>query len=177
MSHDSASSDQSGQHFGQMGNDFASADIMGSDMENISWSTLFGGLKVNTGLRFFVVFTTFICWLYVVYWVRHHEPFVNQAIGISAPHSQTAAADRSIIARTIKVFTFQTSAIGASSFYTPTPAAGGLHPPLQVLPQQLNFSAAMQGKPHAAPGQAMSSPLIGPSEQAFDQRFGSPVRP
>jgi len=184
MSNDAGSGDQSGQHFGQLGSDFASTNIMGTDMENISWSTFFAGLKVNTGIRFVVVFSTFICWLYVVYWVRHHEPFANQAVGISAPHSATTAADRSLIARVIKVFPFQTSAIGASSFYAPSPAE-------KISPRQLNFRTgtynesfgqATQEKAYTTgwvltPGSTKASPLIGPSEQKFDQRFGSPVLP
>jgi hypothetical protein len=180
---DENSANQPAQNFGQIGNDFASTDIMGSDMENISWSTLFQGIKVNTGVRFIVVFLTFVSWLYVVYWVRHHEPFVNQAMGVSAPHSATTAADRSIIARVINVFPFHSSGIKSSAFYSPSPVERVQPKPSYFSVDTYNKSFG-QGRPKKAytgwalnPGPTMAPPLIGPAEQKFDQRFGSPVLP
>jgi len=190
MSHDGGSGghgDQGGSHSGQGHGfgDFSNADIIGSDIENINWSTLFSGLKVNTGVRFIIVFAAFSCWLYVIYWIRHHEPLSNQVIGVSVPQSSTLAADRSIIARVSKVFPFQTPALVSGSFYTPTPGAAAPSPqPTNNYGLGLynkSFGEAVQEKVHlspsVAPGQAMSSTLIAPSEQEFDQRFGSPARP
>ena len=196
MSHDGASGGQEGQSSGHAGGqegqhsghtggfgDFSGADILGSNLQNISWSTLFEGLKINSGVRFVVVFTAFISWLYVIYWIRHHEPFSNQVIGVSAPRTSTSDADRSILGRITKVFPFQTPAIANSSFYAPTP--GGAEP----IPQSnfvlggynKNFGEAIRGRAqtatYAGPGQALSAPLIAPSEQGFDPRFGSPARP
>jgi len=184
MNHDQGSDGQAVQHFGQTGSDFASADILGSDMENISVSTLFTGLQVSTGIRFAVLFAAFIGWLYVVYWIRHHEPFVNQAIGISAPHSPTAAADRSLIARIGKVFPFQTPTMG-DGLYAPTPGVAVPSPQpnsnFGLGIYNKSFGEANRENAHtinyAAPGQAVSSPLIGPSEQEFDPRFGRPAHP
>jgi len=180
---DENTANQPGQNFGQLGNDFASTDIMGSDMENISWPALFQGLKVNTGVRFIVVFSTFVCWLYVVYWVRHHEPFINQSMGISAPHSATTAADRSIMAHVIKVLPFHSPGIKSSAFYSPKPIE-------RVPLKQSYFTAGAynesfgQGRATKTytgwalnPGPTMAAPLIAPAEQKFDQRFGSPALP
>ncbi len=183
MSHDGGSTGHSAGHTGDQAahfGDFSTADILGSDVENISWSTLFQGLKVNTGIRFFVVFTAFASWLYVIYWIRHHEPFSNQVIGVSAPRSRTTDADRTILAGIKRVFPFQTPAIASGSFYTPVP--GNTAPPPNNNGLGLynkSFGEAIQEQVqatmHAAPGQAISAPLIGCPEPEFDQRFGSPA--
>ena len=192
MSHDGGSAVHSGQggpsghHAGQGhgSGDFSNADILGADVENISWSTLFEGLQVNSGIRFIIVFAAFSCWLYVIYWIRHHEPFSNQVIGVSAPHSPTVDADRSLLARIYKVFPFQTPALASGSFYVPTP--GATAPPLlqnnNLGIYNKSFGEATQEKApilsiYSTNRQIKPFPLIVPSEQNFDQRFGSPTSP
>lgn len=199
-----AHSGQSGHvhHSGQIG-DFSNANILGADIANISWSTLFQGLKVSSGIRFFIVFAAFTGWLYVIYWIRHHEPFSNQVLGIAAPQSSTAAADRSLIDGIRKVFPFQTSATYNNLLYAPSPS-----PPAPVVPppaissrdlpagavnasESSYFGQGIDGRAlftegiqvprpaitYVAPGQAISAPMVNCWDQDFDSRFGSPNQP
>ncbi len=169
----------SGHHSMHIG-DLQNSNILGSELQAISFSTLIEGLKVNSGVRFAVLFATFIGWLYVVYWVRHHEPLANQTIGITTIQSSTAAEDRSIVAGIKNAFPFRTcSAMGGLYCPSPKPAEGSLEannmnqPPSQyqtgIFPEFQQAVSAQVG-----PGQAMSASFSEFSEQGFDQRFGSP---
>jgi hypothetical protein len=95
----------------------------------------------------------------------------------------TVAVDRSLIAGVKRVFPFQTPAVASRDLYGEIP--GGEKP---SLPDSKNYVLGTYNKrfgdvgppqarvlPYIAPGQANSSSLIGPAEQQFDQRFGSPA--
>lgn len=185
------SSGQAG-HGGQgqslMPGDFSNADILGSDFEAFSWSHLTSGLKVNSGVRFAIIFMAFMGWLFVVYWIRHHEPLTNQVLGIAVPQSSTAAADRALISDVKKVLPFQIPTT-VRSFYAPTPQqsssnilpvinAPNYNRPLSasnMLDTPTHFTAKPSVIQASAPGQAISAPLSDFCTQEYDQRFGSPV--
>ena len=166
--------------------DIAHTGIMGAEADGISWSTVFEGLKISTGIRFFIVFAAFVSWLYVIYWIRHHEPFSDQVIGMSSPKSSTADADRFLVAGIKRVFPFQTPATLTGSFYAPIPGSsilpsGAINNNYVLGRYDKRFGEANQSgarmTSYAASGQAIPSPLIGPADQQYDQRFGSPARP
>jgi hypothetical protein len=80
------------------------------------------GINVTPNFLFILLFAGFIGWLFVIYWVRHHEPLANSVLGTSVASSPTAAADRRLIAGTKIAFPTRTCA-EMGDIYVPTPQA------------------------------------------------------
>ena len=123
------------------------------------------GLRINNGIRFGVLFIAFFGWLYIVYWVRHHEPLTQQTIGLNAASAPTAAQDKSIVSSVSKAFPFKTS-----------PEFGMLYAP---SPQNVNKSSSYIEPNRKIPlklraGEALSAP-INYVDGDFDERFGQPT--
>jgi hypothetical protein len=72
-------------------------------------SDVLQGVKLTPNMLFMMLYASFVSWLFVIYWIRHHEPLANSVLGTAAPGSATAAADRRIIAGTKLAFPARTS--------------------------------------------------------------------
>jgi hypothetical protein len=83
-------------------------------------SDVFQGINVTPNTMFFMLFMGFFLWLYVIYFIRHHEPLANQVIGTGAGYSATAAADRNLVAGIRHAVPIRTGP-GTGSVYVPIP--------------------------------------------------------
>lgn len=68
-----------------------------SALQALRVSNIFHGLQVTPNTLFLLLFVGMGVWLYVVYFVRHHEPLANQVLGTGAAYSAAANADRNIV--------------------------------------------------------------------------------
>lgn len=71
-----------------------SAHATASAMQGVKLSTALKGLNITSNFMWLVLFVGFFLWLFVVYWIRHHEPFANHVLGPAASHSSTGRDDR-----------------------------------------------------------------------------------
>jgi hypothetical protein len=71
--------------------------IWTSALQGLKLSHALEGISISVNAWFFMFFMGCIAWLFVVYWIRHHEPFADAVLGKGAAKYQTAAADRMII--------------------------------------------------------------------------------
>ncbi len=55
------------------------------------------GINVSANFLFLLLFIGFFAWLFVIYFIRHHEPLANHVIGSGAAQSATASADRQLV--------------------------------------------------------------------------------
>ena len=87
----------------------AQGQALQAPTSRVSWTKALGavklsdvlqGVKLTPNMLFIMLYASFVGWLFVIYWIRHHEPLANSVLGTSAPGSATAAADRRIIAGT-----------------------------------------------------------------------------
>ncbi len=100
--------------------------IWNSALQSMKLSNLFAGIHISPNVLFFLMFSAFVGWLFVLYWIRHNEPFANQVLGSNA-YSPTAAADRRMIAGVRSAMPFRTTATGGY-IYTPNTTVPGYHP-------------------------------------------------
>ncbi len=100
--------------------------IWNSALQSMKLSNLFQGIHISPNVLFFLMFSAFFGWLFVLYWIRHNEPFANQVLGSNA-YSPTAAADRRLVAGVRSAMPFKT--VPTSGYiYTPNTAVPGHHP-------------------------------------------------
>lgn len=71
-----------------------SAQATANAMQGVKLSTALKGLNITSNFMWLVLFVGFFLWLFVVYWIRHHEPFANHVLGPAASHSSTGRDDR-----------------------------------------------------------------------------------
>jgi hypothetical protein len=168
---------ESGHHVLSVG-DLSNDNMTGTDYQYFNVTNFIDGLRINMGIRFAILFIAFAGWLYVVYWIRHHEPLANQVIGINTP---TANQDRSIIAAMKNSYALKTTSDLASPYVPESPpidkSVEFTYPSItnnNFVPAPEEFSYKRQDRMPVGPGQAMSSPIVSP-DLNFDQRFGLPV--
>jgi len=171
----------SGHHSLSIGN-LSNDNMTGTDYQYFNLANLADGLKINMGFRFAILFIAFAGWLYVIYWVRHHEPLANQVIGVNTCNSPTANQDRSIMAAMKNCYVLKTTPDLAPP-YVPCPQTVD-KPKEFTYPSftNTNFGQAfdkvdykIEDRTQLGPGQAISSPIAYPDLINFDQRFGMPV--
>lgn len=66
-------------------------------MQGVKISSALKGLNITSNFMWLVLFVGFFLWLFVVYWIRHNEPFANHVLGPGAAHSKTGHDDRRLI--------------------------------------------------------------------------------
>lgn len=91
-------------------------------MQSLKVSDAMQGINVTPNFLFILLFAGLTSWLFVIYWIRHHEPLANSVLGTGAARSATAAADRRLIGGVKYALPFHTSAT-TGDFYVPTPGA------------------------------------------------------
>lgn len=147
--------------------DLLNYNLLGGDIQYYNFQNLIEGLRINNGIRFSILFIAFFGWLYIVYWLRHHEPLKHQAIGMSTVSTVTTPQDKSIIASIKNCFPLKTSA-DFGTLYVPTPE--DTPPENQYMAPRIQ-SKETQPPITGQPGQAISAPLTY-TDPDFDQRFG-----
>ncbi len=78
-------------------------------LQGLKLSDALSGITFSQNFMWFVLFAGFFLWLFVIYWVRHHEPLANQVIGEPKDHAPTAGADRELVAGIKRVLPVRTS--------------------------------------------------------------------
>lgn len=113
-----------------------------SSLQSLKLSDIFQGLNVTPNVMLLLLFAGFAVWIFVVYWVRHHEPLTNQVLGTGGGYASTAHADRKIVAGIRHALPLRTSAntgtiyvpITGTDAQPPNPASGAFAaaPPLHA---------------------------------------------
>jgi hypothetical protein len=88
-------------------------------MQGIKLSHFFSGIYFSPANWLFTLFLFFVSWLFVVYFIRHHEPFANFVLGASTVQSSTAQYDRNLIAGCNDALPLRTSA--RMTLWAPSP--------------------------------------------------------
>ncbi len=170
--------DQSGHHVLNVG-DLSNDNMLGTDYQYWNLKHFAEGLKINTGMRFAILFIAFAGWLYIIYWIRHHEPFANQAIGVQTSLAPTANEDKRMVAAIKNAFPWRTSA-NMGNLFVPSPQGAQLLE--ESSPNNANRnnqttnsdSGLLENRFSVGPGQAISAPIVYPKLN-IDQRFGLPT--
>jgi hypothetical protein len=134
-------------------------------------SHLFEGLTVSRNFKLLCLLASLVLWLFVVYWVRHHEPLLHQVMGNAVLHSPTADADRQIVNRVKGAFPIKTS-----------PQTGSVYQPdVSVTDNIVASATSNQSTPptYASANQTYAYPSVGAgqaiSAPTFEQaKFGLP---
>ncbi len=134
-------------------------------------SHLFEGLTVSRNFKLLCLLASLVLWLFVIYWVRHHEPLLHQVMGNAVLHSPTADADRQIVSRVQGAFPIRTS-----------PQTGSVYQPdVSVTDNNAASTNSNQSAPaiYGSANQAYAYPSVGAgqaiSAPAFEQaKFGFP---
>jgi|GEM_PF-611771 len=154
-----------------------------SALQGLKLENLMAGINITPNFLLLMLFASFVGWLGVVYWIRHHEPFANQVLGSSAAYAPTAADDRRLIGHAREAMPFKTVA-RSGMVYCPNP--GQNNPPANGSPVNNSLSQAMssafgQGQaPSASSAQPMamqsttsSSPVNQSLSAAMSSAFAS----
>lgn len=112
--------------------------IWNSALQHVKLAHLFEGFKVTENFWLMTLFGCFIAWLFVVYWIRRHEPFANAVLGKTPVCGN--AADRRVISGASEAIPIRTSS-QSNSFYVPNPGSTNM-PSSMVRTTDLIPSAA-----------------------------------
>ncbi|CAN5735938.1 hypothetical protein BH10CYA1_BH10CYA1_34240 [soil metagenome] len=136
-----------GSH-GDGGQNPSQTPIWTSALQGMKLSHALEGIKVSINVWFFFFYMMCIFWLFLVYWIRHHEPLANGVLGRGAAKYETAAADRRIIDNCRDATPIRTSQNQAC--YAPMPAE--FHDPsAQQAIKAAAFNANTANQPYFAP--------------------------
>jgi hypothetical protein len=124
-----------------------------SALQSVKISDALQGINVTPGFLFILLFLGFICWLYVIYWVRHHEPLANSVLGVGAPMTRMSQVDRQLLNGTKYAFPQHTTN-ETGDIYVP----GVPESPVPSLSLSLDKAGSVQ----AAPLMPMPAPPIPP---------------
>lgn len=91
-------------------------------LHGVKFSDVFQGISLSTNFLFLLLFVGLFLWLFVIYWVRHHEPFANQVLGSPRASAADTAADRALVGGIKKAFPVRTSE-HTGEIYVPGPQA------------------------------------------------------
>lgn len=106
--------------------------IWSSALQSMKLSNALQGIVITPSVWLLLLFTGFVAWLFVIYWIRHHEPLINAVIGTGAAQSATAGYDRKMMAGIKDAFPVRTR----GELYCPSP------PPIQAPNAELGPGAA-----------------------------------
>lgn len=133
---------------------------------SISWSSALRSMKLSDALQgiyitpnmlFLFLGLGFALWLYVVYWVRHHEPLANQVLGTSLGRSVAARADRQIVNGVKNAFPVRTG-----------PTTGMIYVPNSTIETHYLPSAPpMSAQAAGAQGMAVGAGFLPKRQPAF----------
>lgn len=139
-------------------------------------SELLSGFQVTPNFLFFLLFAGFTLWIFVVYWIRHNEPFANQVLGSSKAHPVKSAMDRKLVAGIKNAYPVQTSST-TGEVYVPQ----GVFVPPGSSEQEAGLLAPGQSGHNGESGQQIAGyaavdPALTPTHAGFapEHHFGAP---
>lgn len=91
--------------------------------KSIKFTDLLHGIKITPNFLFLCLFMGFFFWLFVIYWIRHHEPLANQVLGTPKVDPERAAIDMKLVAGVKQAFPVQTSATTGEIYVPGSPVA------------------------------------------------------
>ena len=144
----------------------------GAAVKDLKLSDAFSGIKITPNFMFFLLFLGFFLWLFVIYWVRHHEPLANQVLGTPKAHPHKSALDRQLVAGIKGAFPVQTSSttgeiyVPGAEHNAPASSAGAV-PVMQQQPPAAGAYSSAYGT--AAPLAPLSA---APVQQTYSS-YGS----
>lgn len=152
-----------GGHGGEAGNQYTAVSqmpIWTSALQSMKLSHFTKGITISANFWLLMMFMGFTSWLFVVYWIRHHEPLANAVIGTRVVGTPTANYDRRMLAGIREAFPARVSPDGGQIF---VPSPKGTPDPLSndVQPQIYNAGqpAISQGTyPVSQPSTAYQMP-------------------
>ncbi len=151
--------------------------------KGIKISDLFQGIKITPNFLFLCLFMGLFFWLFVIYWVRHHEPLANQVLGTPKVDPQRAAIDMKLVAGVKQAFPVQTSSTTGEIYVPGSPVAAyqsqekNSAPPAQTAagqntspqsPDGTQFAATTPNTPAVlAQAQAQSAYVAAPAQTGY----------
>ncbi len=105
----------------------------GSTFQTLKFADLTQGMQISPAFGMLLVFLSFIGWLFVVYFIRHHEPMADQVLG-KAPPADSVYADRNLMNQVRHAMPFAN--FSSATVYEPLPdgqrstVEAVKHPPL-----------------------------------------------
>jgi hypothetical protein len=98
LDHDAHHGGHGGLHGGDGGGQNPSqTPIWTSALQGLKLSHALEGINVSINVWFFLFYVCCIAWLFVIFWLRHHEPLANSVLGKGNAKYETAAADQRIM--------------------------------------------------------------------------------
>lgn len=132
-----------------------------SALQGLKLENLMAGINITPNFLLFMLFASFVGWLGVVYWIRHHEPFANQVLGSSAAYAPTAGQDRILINGARQALPLKTGP-KSGMVYCPQPGQNTGTP--QVQPQ---LQPRLQASAPAPAGSQVNNSLSQAMSAAF----------
>jgi hypothetical protein len=129
--------------------------IWSSALQGMKLSHFVQGINFSANFGLLMMFVGFTLWLFVIYAIRHNEPFANQVLG-TVPMSESVAADRRLVNRLNNAMPVK---ISHGDVYEPLPAE-------QAAEQQIE---------QPVPQPQIVSPNTVPVATNPNQPFGLPV--
>jgi hypothetical protein len=142
--------------------------IWTSALQALKVSNFVDGLKFTPAMGMFCLFLGFVSWLFVVYFIRHHEPFANSVLG-TVPQSLGVSTDRRLIDGVKGAMPFKTSK-STGDFYEPLPAEAQHPAAAPVAVAQPGMASAS-----FAPAPIVTSSFGAP--RAYDEASNSQFEP
>jgi hypothetical protein len=115
----------------------------------IKFSDLFHGIKLTPNFMFFLLFLGFFLWLFVIYWVRHHEPLADQVLGTPKVDPRSAQTDRRLVEGMKAAVPVRTSASSGEVFVPNSPPLTDNTPLMQSSAPQASYGSPMLSTPQA----------------------------
>lgn len=142
--------------------------IWTSALQGMKLSHALEGVNISLNAWFFIFYMICIFWLFLVYWIRHHEPLANAVLGRGAAKYETAAQDRRIIDNCRDATPIRTSQ--SQAYYAPMPKE--FHDPnAQRAITAAAFNPATANQPYFSPA------AVTPNMTPQTGLNGSPVAP
>ena len=138
-------------------------------LKGIKITDLFQGIKITPNFLFLCLFMGFFFWLFVIYWVRHHEPLANQVLGTPKVDPQRAAIDMKLVAGVKQAFPVQTSSTTGEIYVPGSPVAA-------YQSQEKNVQAAQTEAGQARTAQAPDAQLAASVPASASAYAGVPVQ-
>ena len=133
-------------------------------LSGVKISDALQGIKVTPNFMFLLLFVGFFGWLFVIYWIRHNEPFAESVLGKPRVHSAGAAADRLIVAGVKKTFPVRTSSSTGEVYVPGVPSVAELNQQQAAAVQTQQAQQYSGTSPYGAPamhGQLSGAQLAG----------------